>query len=131
MDEDGDTRLDAILKRCTVLNREIKELNDAQPVEVWNSNPEEIVQFTRDLRQEAEAAFEKDRKLRIIPQLLSMRVLVSKQTSNGLVMFETQLINARYWTIGRSCGILTRASGFTLTHPVVPTRSSRLLRKCS
>jgi hypothetical protein len=64
IDDNGDTRLDVILKRFTVLYREIQELSNAQPVEVWNSHPEEIAEYTRDLRQQAEAAFEKDREVR-------------------------------------------------------------------
>ncbi len=62
--QDGDTRLDAILKRSSVLTREIKELSKAQPVEVWKSHPDEIAEYTRDLRQQAEAAFDKDREVR-------------------------------------------------------------------
>jgi hypothetical protein len=64
IDDNGDTRLDVILKRFTMLNREVTELNNPQPVEVWNSHPEEIAEYTRDLRQQAEAAFEKDREVR-------------------------------------------------------------------
>jgi hypothetical protein len=64
IDDNGDTRLDVILKRFTMLNREVTELNNPQPVEVWNSHPEEIAEYTRNLRQQAEAAFEKDREVR-------------------------------------------------------------------